>query len=397
MSEINEITLEKTTDNNKNTILKNNKYTFCYNKNENTGYELDIENMVFRDLEIEDDHIDKCLRFAGEAHIKARKYAKELIKPGMTYHDLVLNIENSLRESSINAITNYGFETAGKSFPIGISKKDVVMHDTCNYFMPRSFKDGDMVKLDFGFHCDGYTVDSAQTFIVGETSVDKNTLIEATRDATYTGIAMCGVDTRLVEVSEMIYETISSYETEMGDMIYPVVGVYGHDIGRWNLHNGKILTSRPEPRYQGDMRIEDGDIFAVETFATTFKPEERAPNSIIVNGKNSITHYEFDSSFIKNGKLSITNSKKSWRKMSHDLKKFFINAAPFPFNMHDVMYQGLVKSEKEYHDIVKSLTKEGIVSPVNAIRTVEGDCSQMEHTIRVTEKGVKLYTLGQDY
>lgn len=51
-----------------------------------------------------------------------------------------------------------------QSFPLGVSTNEILMHDTKNYFNRRIFKNGDMVKLDFGFHYDGYTVDSAETF-----------------------------------------------------------------------------------------------------------------------------------------------------------------------------------------------------------------------------------------
>jgi methionine aminopeptidase len=354
------------------------------------------------------DEIDNYLQNAGNVHKEVRQEVKEFIKPGLSYRELVKKMEDKMYEKS----KTFSFPS-GISFPVGINVNEIVAHDTCNFYKNRSFKKGDLLKLDFGFHCNGYTVDSAQSIIVDdENSSDevnekykndidnKQSLIDATREATSAAIAMCGVDTKLTEISEIIDETIKSYEITLDNgktqEVYPVRGLYGHDIGRWKVHNGKIITSRPEPSNQGNMKIDDGDIIAMETFATTLYTDNSKLNSYLINNSNmDKTHFEFNSNFIdENGYLIGVDRMRAFRKIPKSVQSFLKEKTPFPFNIHDILFRNLV-SKKEFMDVYKNLKRCGIIE--NSPTIGSGLCSQMEHTLRVRENGVKIFTLDDDY
>ena len=118
-------------------------------------------------------------------------------------------------------------------------------------------------------------------------------LLEATREATNTGIKTAGIDVPLCEVGEAIQETMESYEVEIDGVTHPVKCVRnlnGHSMGPYQIHAGKSVpivkgasaahdsvraplfcsyNVRPT-RAGGDAtRMEEGEFYAIETFGTT--------------------------------------------------------------------------------------------------------------------------------
>lgn len=78
-----------------------------------------------------------------------------------------------------------------------------------------------------------------------------------------------GVDARIADISAAIQETMESYEVEINGKTRPVKAVRslcGHDILRYQIHGGKqiplVKTDNPD-------RMEEGEVFAIETFGTT--------------------------------------------------------------------------------------------------------------------------------
>ena len=70
-------------------------------------------------------------------------------------------------------------------------------------------KEGDVMSIDFGTQIDGRIIDCAWTLCFQDQFLP---LLEATREATNTGIRACGIDVPLNEVGELIQETMESYE-----------------------------------------------------------------------------------------------------------------------------------------------------------------------------------------
>lgn len=77
---------------------------------------------------------------------------------------------------------------------------------------------GDVLKVDFGVHVNGRIVDSAFTMNF-EPTWDR--LLEAVKDATYTGVKTAGIDVRLCDIGDEVQEVMESYEVEVGGKMYP--------------------------------------------------------------------------------------------------------------------------------------------------------------------------------
>uniref|UniRef100_A0A672T594 Methionyl aminopeptidase 2 n=1 Tax=Sinocyclocheilus grahami TaxID=75366 RepID=A0A672T594_SINGR len=96
-------------------------------------------------------------------------------------------------------------------------------------------------------------------------------LLEAVRDATNTGIKCAGIDVRLCDVGESIQEVMESYEVEIDGKTYqvkPIRNLNGHSIGQYRIHAGKTV---PIVKGGEATRMEEGEVYAIETFGSTGK------------------------------------------------------------------------------------------------------------------------------
>jgi len=62
---------------------------------------------------------------------------------------------------------------------------------------------------------------------------------------------------------------MTSFEVNIGNRVYPVKcceNLCGHSIGRYNIHAGKSV---PIVKQDNDIKMEEGEQFAIETFGTT--------------------------------------------------------------------------------------------------------------------------------
>lgn len=143
------------------------------------------------------------IRKAAEVHRQVRKYARKVIKPGMSMIDIAETIENGTRA----LVEENGLE-AGVGFPTGLSVNNCAAHYSPNggdtmgmhSFLTIPFRiltvppvllvlqNGDVLKVDFGVHVKGRILDSACTLTFDHT-YDK--LLEAVQAATETGVRVC--------------------------------------------------------------------------------------------------------------------------------------------------------------------------------------------------------------
>lgn len=86
-----------------------------------------------------------------------------------------------------------------------------------------------------------------------------------------TGVKTAGIDVRLCEMGEAIQEVMESYEVELDGNIMPIYAVQnlcGHTIDRYQVHAGKSV---PCVKGGPQTKMEEGEIYAIETFGTTGK------------------------------------------------------------------------------------------------------------------------------
>jgi len=171
-----------------------------------------------------------ALRKAAECHRQVRRFAQTFIRPGKTLMEIATTIENTVRK-----IIKANKLEAGLAFPCGCSVNNCAAHFTPNAGDTKVLQHGDVVKIDFGTHIKGLLIDTAFTVAFDPTY---DNLLEASKEATMTGIKEAGIDARFDEIGERIQETMESHEVEIKGKTYKVQCVKnlnGHLIARYRV------------------------------------------------------------------------------------------------------------------------------------------------------------------
>jgi methionyl aminopeptidase len=206
-------------------------------------------------------------REAAEIHRQVRGWAQKNIRPGQTLTEIAEGIEDGVR-----ALTGHsGLEEGdalkgGMGFPCGLSLNHCAAHYTPNAGNKMVLGQEDVMKVDFGVHVNGRIVDSAFT-LAFEPKYDN--LLAAVKDATNAGIKEAGIDVRVGDIGGVIQEVMESYECEINGTTYPIKSIRnlnGHTIERYSIHGTKSV---PIVKSNDTTKMEEGDVFAVETFGST--------------------------------------------------------------------------------------------------------------------------------
>ena len=73
------------------------------------------------------------------------------------------------------------------------------------------------------------------------------------------------------DIGAAIQEAMESYEVELNGETYPVKcikNLNGHDIVQYSIHGGKSV---PIVKSKDQTKMEEGEVFAIETFGSTGK------------------------------------------------------------------------------------------------------------------------------
>ncbi|KAJ1725175.1 Methionine aminopeptidase 2 [Coemansia erecta] len=349
-------------------LFPNNSYPegqICEYTDDNM-YRTTSEEMRARDRVNEQQLID--LRRAAEVHRQVRKHARSMIKPGVDLADVAEMIENGTR----TLVEADGFK-AGIGFPTGLSINHCAAHYTPNAGDHVIVKKDDVLKVDFGVHVNGNIIDSAFTLAWNDRY---NPLLDAVRDATNTGIREAGIDVRLGDIGAAIQEVMESYEIVLDGKtipIRPLRNLCGHNIGSYLIHGGKSV---PIVNNGDQTRMEEGELFAIETFGTT---------------GNGLVHEEGICSHYSRNETNEQPRLQSAKKLLTTLKK---NFGTLPFCRRYVDRLG----ESHYYLGLKHLVDQGIVNAYPPLCDVEGSyTAQFEHTFILRPTVKEVLSRGDDY
>jgi len=242
-----------------------------YPKGEEVEYQDDNR---YRTTNEEKRHLDNInsdflsdYRQAAETHRQVRQWAQKNIKPGQTLTEIANSIEDATRRLlGHDGLTEGDSLIAGMGFPTGLNINDIVAHYSPNAGCKRVLQQNDVLKVDIGVHISGRIVDSA--FTMAFEPVYDN-LLAAVKDATNTGVREAGIDVRLGELGGYIQEVMESYECEIDGTTYPIKPIRnlcGHTILPYSIHGTKSV---PLVKTHDNTRMEEGDVFAIETFGST--------------------------------------------------------------------------------------------------------------------------------
>lgn len=214
-----------------------------------------LERLLFYDIQ--------KLRKAAECHRQVRKFAQKIIIPGEKLIDICDKIENMNRY----LINSDGIES-GIGFPTGCSINHCAAHYTPNFGDNKILTENDVCKIDFGTQISGLIIDCAFTVAFNP---EFDNLLLAVQEATDTGIKEAGIDVRLGDIGAAIQEVMESYEVCIKGKTYKVKSVKnlcGHSIEPYKIHAGKSI---PIVKKLDNTKMEEGELFAIETFGSTGK------------------------------------------------------------------------------------------------------------------------------
>ncbi|KAI9787469.1 MAG: Methionine aminopeptidase 2 [Candelina submexicana] len=315
-------------------------------------------------------------REGAEVHRQVRQWARKSIKPGQTLTEIAEGIENGVR-----ALTGHqGLEEGdnikgGMGFPTGLSINNCAAHYTPNAGNKMILEHSDVLKVDFGVHLNGRIVDSAFTMTFDPIY---DNLLASVKDATNTGVREAGIDVRMSDIGAAIQEVMESYEVEIGGQSLPVKcirNLNGHDIGQYRIHGGKSV---PIVKGGDQTKMEEGEIFAIETFGSTGKG--------YVRDDLETSHYAKrpDAS---NASLRLSSAKSL-------LNTITKNFGTLPFCRR---YLDRLGHEK-YLLGLNSLVSSGIVEAYPPLCDIKGSyTAQYEHTILLRPTVKEVVSRGDDY
>ncbi|MCK4670413.1 MAG: type II methionyl aminopeptidase [Nanoarchaeota archaeon] len=290
--------------------------------------------------EVEED-LDDWIE-AGEIAAQCRELGRKMIKPDVKLLDVANAVEDKIKEKG-------GFP----AFPVNISMNEIAAHYTPSRTDESVFSD-QLVKIDVGVHINGAIGDTACTV---DLSGKWGELVQASRGALDAAIKIVKDGTTLGEVGTVIQDTIKAKG------FVPIANLSGHSLERFSLHAGMNI---PNIATGDETPLEDGDIIAIEPFAT--------------NGRGLIKESSNPEIF----KLVKATGVRSpiARNVLKEIKMF--NELPFAkrwiqtkgaeFGIREMMRANLLK---EY-------------TPLPEID--DGMISQAEHTVYVEKKGCMILT-----
>lgn len=206
------------------------------------------------------------LREAAEVHRQVRGDFMRWVRPGLSMIEIAQYIENGTR-AGLKAGSEPGARLKrGWGFPTGVSLNHVAAHYTPNYKDTTVLREGDVMKVDFGTQINGHIIDSAFT-LAFDPRYDP--LLTAVQEATNAGLKAAGIDVRLCDIGGEIQEVMESHEIELNGITYPIKcirNLNGHNIGPYKIHNGKSV---PIVRNKDQTKMEEGELYAIETFGST--------------------------------------------------------------------------------------------------------------------------------
>ncbi len=185
------------------------------------------------------------LKKASEIAKKVKREAEGLLKPGESIYNIAETIEQKIIDLG-------GFP----AFPVNISINNIAAHYTPTVNDSTILKEGDVVKVDFGVHVNGYCIDTAFTVEINDNKYKD--LIEASRKALENVKKIIRKDIEISEIGRVVENTIKSYNYS------PIYNLSGHKIEQYVLHAGITI-----PNYDNKSKIKLSEgIYAIEPFAT---------------------------------------------------------------------------------------------------------------------------------
>ena len=288
----------------------------------------------------ETDEIIEKYRKAGRILSEVRTLTAEKVTEGASLLMVAEFAENLIREK--------GGEPA---FPVNISRNDEAAHSTPS-LNDKTVFGKDIVKLDIGVHIDGYIADTAITVDLS----GNPKLVQAAESALDEAIKFIRAGVNTSDIGGVIDETISSFGYR------PIINLTGHGLAQYIQHAPPAIPNKKMP---GGVVLEEGDIVAIEPFATD------GAGKIHDAGSAEIYHLVAE--------RPVRHP--SARKLLKEIERY--KTLPFA--------KRWLGERVDF--AMMALLKANIIRPYPILKEVQGGMiSQAEHTIIVTGDGCEVIT-----
>jgi methionyl aminopeptidase len=299
--------------------------------------------------EEEEEAPEEKYRRAGKIASQVREEILPQIKVGARVFDLC--------EAAESRIIELG---GGIGFPTNISINEVAAHYTSSEEDDTLIQEGDIVKLDIGVHIDGYIADTAATV---NFNPELEKLVEASREALDKALLLIRPKTNSKDLGKIIEDTIKGFGYR------PIRDLSGHQLDEYVLHGSKNLPNIAVPH--GSI-LEEGEAYALETFATT------GTGSAHETGQ----HYIFS---LNPARIPLRNQ--GARDIVRLVAREFKN---LPFSRRYVA-KHIPKLSLALG--MRELTTKKAVRQYSVLADIKGSyVSQAEHTFLVTKDGIEITT-----
>jgi methionyl aminopeptidase len=187
---------------------------------------------------------------------------------------------------------------------------------------------------------------------------------------------------------------MESYEVEIGGKTYPVKAIRnltGHNIGQWQIHGGKSV---PIVKGGDQTKMEEGEVFAIETFGSTGKgyvhEDACFPSLHSLYNANCLqmecSHY---AKIVDAPKVALRVA--SAKALLNTINKNF-GTLPFARRYLDRLGQD------KYLLGLRHLVEQGIVQDYPPLCDIKGSyTAQFEHTIILRPTVKEVVSRGDDY
>ena len=291
---------------------------------------------------------------AGKIVSEVRKNALDYVEEDMKIIDLVEFVENKI------------VELGGKpAFPCNISINEITAHYTSPINDENTIKSGDLVKIDLGAHVDGYIADTAISTLIGDDSENHDyhlKMIETSYEALESGISTIKAGVEIGKVGEAIESAMHSKGFKS------VSNLTGHSMEQWILHSG---LSIPNIKENNPHKLEEGDVLAIEPFATDGVGRVTDMNPV----------YIFR--YLRDRPLRLIHAKRALSKIKSNYKNL-------PFAQRWLQGQF---SEYHLNNAMRMLISSRAVYPYHVLKEKSNAVvAQSEHTVIVESDGCMVIT-----
>ena len=185
-------------------------------------------------ITLKSSHEIDLMRRSGKITAAARALAGEMVRPGVTTHEIDSAVEQFIRkQGAVPSFLHYNGYPASAC----ISVNDEIIHGIPG---KRVLQEGDIVSVDVGAYIGGFHGDCAATFPCGTISPEAQRLINVTRQSFFEGIRFAREGQRLQDISA----AVQTYVEQNG---FSVVREYvGHGVGA-KMHESPEIPNYGRP------------------------------------------------------------------------------------------------------------------------------------------------------